>query len=198
MHDVADDSAARPSPECRALLDAVAALRPVIRGYQDEIERERRLPPPLVAQLRAAGLYRMVLPRALGGLQVDLLTFFRALELAAEGDGAVGWNLGTNALASSAVLSLPPTASARSSTAAPTSSSPAPSGASAVAPCPSTAGTSSAAAGALAVAAASATGWSGAATSSRATSPASPRTARPSCAASSSRQPSAQSSIPGT
>ena len=98
---------AQGSAECRALLDATAALRPVIRGYQAEIERERRLPAPLVARLRAAGLYRMFVPRVLGGLQVDLLSFFRAVELAAEGDGSVAWNLGTNAIAGSAALSLP-------------------------------------------------------------------------------------------
>ena len=79
----------------------------MIRGYQDEIERERRLPPALVAQLRSAGLYRMLVPRELGGAQVDILTFFRVVELAAEGDGSVGWNLATNAIAGSAVLSLP-------------------------------------------------------------------------------------------
>jgi alkylation response protein AidB-like acyl-CoA dehydrogenase len=104
---MADESGVRVSPECSDLLEAAAALRPVIRGFQDEIERERRIPRPLVAQLRAAGLYRMFVPRELGGAQVDVLTFFRAVELAAEGDGSVGWNLGTNSLAGSAVLSLP-------------------------------------------------------------------------------------------
>jgi indole-3-acetate monooxygenase len=107
VHDPAQDTELPPTPECRAVLDAAAALRPAIAGYQEEIEREQRLPPPLVAHLRAAGLYRLLTPRALGGVQADLLTFFRALELAAEGDGAVGWNLATNALAGSAVLSLP-------------------------------------------------------------------------------------------
>jgi indole-3-acetate monooxygenase len=107
VHDVADESDTRVSPADGALLEAAAALRPVIRGYQEEIERERRLPPPLVAQLRAAGLYRLFVPRALGGAQVDLLTFFRVVELAAEGDGSVGWNLATNAIAGSAALSLP-------------------------------------------------------------------------------------------
>lgn len=107
MHDVTHGSDTRVSPECSALLEEAAALRPVIRGYQAEIERDRCLPPPLVARLRAAGFYRMFVPRELGGLQVDVLTFFRAVELVAEGDGSVAWNLGTNAIAGSAALSLP-------------------------------------------------------------------------------------------
>jgi alkylation response protein AidB-like acyl-CoA dehydrogenase len=107
VDETAVTSAISGSSESRAVLAAAAALRPTIRGYQAEIERERRIPPALVAQLRAAGLYRLVVPRELGGAQVDLVTFFRAVELAAEGDGAVGWNLGTNAAAGSAALSIP-------------------------------------------------------------------------------------------
>ena len=49
MQDVASESERRVSPEDNALIEAAAALRPVIRGYQAEIERERRLPPALVA-----------------------------------------------------------------------------------------------------------------------------------------------------
>jgi alkylation response protein AidB-like acyl-CoA dehydrogenase len=90
-----------------ALLDAARDLQPVVRGFQDEIERERRIPPPLVDQLRAAGLYRMVIPHILGGLQVDVLAFLRAAEVMAEADGSVGWNLGNNAVGQLLALSLP-------------------------------------------------------------------------------------------
>jgi indole-3-acetate monooxygenase len=90
-----------------AFLDSAAALRPVVRSFQDETERERRIPPRLVDQLRAAGLYRMLVPRELDGLQLDLLTFLRAAELVAEGDGSVGWNLANNAVQQVIALSLP-------------------------------------------------------------------------------------------
>ena len=89
------------------VLEAAAALRPVIRGYQEEIERERRIPRALVDQLRAAGLYRLLVPREMGGLQVDLLTYFRVVELVSEGDGSVGWNIATNSAAQLVALSLP-------------------------------------------------------------------------------------------
>lgn len=92
-----------------AILAAAAALRPVIRGYQEEIERERRIPPALMEQLRAAGLYRMMVPRELGGAQLDLLTCFHAIELAAEGDGSVGWNIATSSAGALTALSLPDT-----------------------------------------------------------------------------------------
>ena len=49
----------------------------------------------------------MVVPRELGGLQVDLLTFLRAAEMLAEADGSVGWNIGNNAIGQLISLSLP-------------------------------------------------------------------------------------------
>ena len=67
--------------------------------YQQEIEREQRLPLPLVEQLHAAGFYRLVIPRALGGLQADPLTYLRVVEVLAEGAGSVGWNWLTTASA---------------------------------------------------------------------------------------------------
>src|SRR5205823_14219578 len=84
-----------------------AALRPVLREYQEELEREQRLPKPLVAQLRDAGFYRMVIPRALGGLEADPLTYLRVVELMAEGCGSVGWNLANNGIVQLITLGLP-------------------------------------------------------------------------------------------
>ena len=46
-------------------VQAAAALRPVIRGYHEEIEREQRLPKALVEQLHTAGFYSLVIPREL-------------------------------------------------------------------------------------------------------------------------------------
>src|SRR5262249_52543627 len=68
------------------LLDKAAALRASVRSFQAETEQDRRIPRALVDQLREAGLYRMLAPHDFGGLQVDLLTCFRAVELMAEGD----------------------------------------------------------------------------------------------------------------
>jgi alkylation response protein AidB-like acyl-CoA dehydrogenase len=107
MHEIAEVPSPSASAAGSPLLEAAAELRWVARSLQDEIERERRLPPPLVEQLRAAGMYSMVIPRALGGQQVDLLTFLRVAELMAEGDGSVGWNLANNSVGQLIALSLP-------------------------------------------------------------------------------------------
>src|SRR5437899_12834567 len=93
--------------DAQPVVQAAAALQPELRRYREEIEREQRFPRALVEQLRAAGFYRMVIPQALGGLQVDPLTYLRVVELLAEGAGSVGWNLANNSIGQLVTLGLP-------------------------------------------------------------------------------------------
>ncbi len=96
-----------PDPRAAAALDAAAALYPTVREFQEETERERCIPRPLVAQLHGSGLHRMLLPASLGGLQLDIPTMFRVVELIAEADGSVGWNLMNNAIIQLSSLAFP-------------------------------------------------------------------------------------------
>ena len=73
------------------LLARVQHLTPVIQEYTDRAEQERHLADPVVAAIQEAGLYRMLIPRALGGLQVDPLTFYQVVEALAHIDGSTGW-----------------------------------------------------------------------------------------------------------
>src|SRR5579875_1856780 len=93
--------------DAQPVVQAAAALRPVLRRYHEEIERGQRLPPAVVEQLRAAGFYRLVIPRALGGLEADPLTYLRVVELLAEGVGSVGWNIANNGVGQLITLGLP-------------------------------------------------------------------------------------------
>ncbi len=58
------------------LFNRVGDLEPLIRKHADDNERERHLADPIVEGLKAANLFRMITPRALGGLSVDLVTRF--------------------------------------------------------------------------------------------------------------------------
>jgi alkylation response protein AidB-like acyl-CoA dehydrogenase len=73
------------------LVDVAAGFAPMIRAYGAEIERERRLPAPLVEMLGRAGFFRMAVPRSLGGLEVDPVTMARVVEELSAADGSVGW-----------------------------------------------------------------------------------------------------------
>ena len=74
-----------------ALLDAVREIEPTIREHAAEAERERRLSRPVVDAMREAGLFRMLTPRSLGGLEVDPVTFGRVMEEVSRYDSAAGW-----------------------------------------------------------------------------------------------------------
>jgi indole-3-acetate monooxygenase len=107
MDTMADDTRLPVDIDAQPVVQAAGDLQPVLRRYHEEIEREQRLPPALVEQLHAAGFYRMVIPRALGGLQVDPLTYLRVVELLAEGAGSVGWNIANNSIGQLVTLGLP-------------------------------------------------------------------------------------------
>src|SRR6266849_2992517 len=103
---IAEDKRLPAEIDAQPVVRSAAALQSVIRGYHAEIEREQRLPKDLVEQFHRAGFYSMVMPRALGGLQVDPLTYVRVVELLAEAAGSVGWNLANNSIGQLVTLGL--------------------------------------------------------------------------------------------
>src|SRR4029077_5513198 len=120
MREISEEQRLPDEIDAQPLVRAAAALRPgtrghhartargrVIRGHHDEIEREQRLPKALVEQFHAAGFYSLVIPRALGGLQADPLTYVRVVELLAGAAGSVGWNLANNSIGQLVTLGLP-------------------------------------------------------------------------------------------
>jgi indole-3-acetate monooxygenase len=72
-------------------LAAVPALAPLITAQAEASERDRRLPTPVSDALVEAGVFRLFVPRSLGGLEADPLTACRVVEALAALDGAVGW-----------------------------------------------------------------------------------------------------------
>ena len=73
------------------LLETARALEPLIREYADEIERERELPRPLFEALADAGLFRMMIPRSLGGSELDLPTYIQVIEELGKSDASTAW-----------------------------------------------------------------------------------------------------------
>jgi alkylation response protein AidB-like acyl-CoA dehydrogenase len=79
-------------PDHTSLLTAVHDLAAQVRSLSQQIETQRRLPQSLVDAMAAAGLFRLLIPRSLDGLEVDVSTFIRTIEATAALDGSVGWS----------------------------------------------------------------------------------------------------------
>ena len=72
-------------------LSAVCAVAPLITQYADEAERERRLARPVVDALVDAGIFRLLVPPALGGAGASPLEFCEVVEAVSTVDGSTGW-----------------------------------------------------------------------------------------------------------
>jgi alkylation response protein AidB-like acyl-CoA dehydrogenase len=76
-----------------AALVAIDRLAPTIERRAAEVEANRRLPADLLAELAAAGCFRLLRPRSHGGLGATPLEAFRAIDALARADGSVAWTV---------------------------------------------------------------------------------------------------------
>lgn len=67
--------------------------------HRDETERLRRLAPKLVEHLKKSGLFRMGLPKFLGGWEDDPVEVLKVYEILSCSEAAVGWSVWNNHLA---------------------------------------------------------------------------------------------------
>jgi alkylation response protein AidB-like acyl-CoA dehydrogenase len=88
MNDIGVSSLQKPDPITRA-----REIGPAIAAAADEIERLQDIPEPLISRLHESRLFRMLLPRSVGGDQVEPWVYFRAISEIARYDGSVGWNM---------------------------------------------------------------------------------------------------------
>src|SRR5437879_1037567 len=77
-------------------LERARELRPMLIAAGDEIERRREVTSEIVDALVERGIFRMLLPKSLGGAELDPLTYTAVLEELAQGDGSTAWCLGQN------------------------------------------------------------------------------------------------------
>lgn len=100
------------SPVSADPVSRARALGPAILAGADKIEQTQTIPEPLWSQVVDARMPRMLLPKSVGGDQVEPWVYLRAIEEISRYDGSLGWNL---FVANSAALIAPfiPLASAQ-------------------------------------------------------------------------------------
>ncbi len=72
-------------------LAAARALGPQILAKREEMEAERRIPQSLVAAMKTAGLFRLSMPRAMGGPELTPMAQVQVVEALSMFDASVGW-----------------------------------------------------------------------------------------------------------
>jgi 3-hydroxy-9,10-secoandrosta-1,3,5(10)-triene-9,17-dione monooxygenase len=73
------------------VVDRARALVPMLRSRHAETDSLSKASDEMVAELEAAGLFSMTLPRAYGGLQTSISTWLEADTELGRGDGGVAW-----------------------------------------------------------------------------------------------------------
>lgn len=77
-----------------SLLDRIEDMSAMIEAASPKIEEDRRLPPDLLAALHDAKLFRLLLPRGYGGLEISPPEFFQVTSALAQRDASTAWCIG--------------------------------------------------------------------------------------------------------
>lgn len=91
------------------LVVAARELFPVLDACWAESDRDRRVPHAVVEAMRAAGVFRTIVPAELGGADADLRTMLAVIETVAYANGAAGWDVATSSMSGLFALGLPRT-----------------------------------------------------------------------------------------
>jgi hypothetical protein len=76
-----------------AVLQAARELAPVLAERAGESEAMRTMPHDLAERSKRAGLFRLALPRSLGGLELEPATIVEIVETLSRADGSAGWTV---------------------------------------------------------------------------------------------------------
>jgi indole-3-acetate monooxygenase len=87
----ADPETATPLRAGEEILECARAIAPRLRERSPDIERERQLPPDVVAMLRNTGVFRMGFARSWGGPELNSIQQTEVIEALSYGDAAAGW-----------------------------------------------------------------------------------------------------------
>ena len=87
-------SARTIAPESAELVVRARALIPVLARRSLEQKQRRGILPEIIAEMQAAGFFRVLQPRRWGGYEMDLSTFYDIEMALGEGDMSSGWTYG--------------------------------------------------------------------------------------------------------
>ena len=84
------------------------ALAPRIAAAADAIDEARELPADLADEMKAQGLFRLLVPRSVGGEEMDWPDYLDVVRTVAAADASVGWCLNQGAVFATTCCRAPP------------------------------------------------------------------------------------------
>ena len=77
-------------------LEVAHALAASVAEAADRIDRDREIPSELAGEIADEGFFQLLVPRSLGGTEMDFLDFLRIIEVFAAVDGSTAWCITQN------------------------------------------------------------------------------------------------------
>jgi alkylation response protein AidB-like acyl-CoA dehydrogenase len=74
-----------------ACIDRARGLIPLLQSAADRIDAKNELPPDVLDAMFDAGMFKLLLPRAIGGYELKPIDFIQCIEAIAEGDASAAW-----------------------------------------------------------------------------------------------------------
>ena len=88
-------------------LAAARELAPRVAEAADLNDRDRRVTPEVAAAIADRGLFRLLVPRSLGGGEIDWIEYLSIVQTFAEADGSTGWCINQNNVYATVSASMP-------------------------------------------------------------------------------------------
>src|SRR5580658_9892975 len=82
------------TPDPAELVAAALSMIPTLAGRSLEQKSRRGILPETIAEMQAAGFFRVLQPKRWGGYEMDLNTFYDIEMALGEGDMSAGWTYG--------------------------------------------------------------------------------------------------------
>src|SRR5918996_3943858 len=90
----ARQNVAEKIPTSEEIIARARAMIPTLRARAPQGERERSIPKETIAELQAAGLFKVLQPKRWGGYEMNIGTYFEVQMALGEGDMSVAWVYG--------------------------------------------------------------------------------------------------------
>src|SRR5262245_32861169 len=81
-------------PTSEEIIARARAMIPTLRARASQGERERNIPKETIAEMQAAGLFKVLQPKRWGGYEMNIGTYFEVQMALGEGDMSVAWVYG--------------------------------------------------------------------------------------------------------